>query len=253
MKTFFTTGPFIRSKHLVILLAVLFIIIGFLLLVTIRNVQSLHLTSSPVPENLNHIDDPLWHASAPRKPPTPGVGPVVGKASAPVTVVEFTDYECPLCRRYFEEAYTQIRKQYIVPGLVKYEIRNYPLSSIHRNADVAAEAALCAAKQNAFEKMHDLLFANQAEWSGAADPTVFFRSYAATIDISVAAFSGCLNSHELWSGIERDRADAGEAGINGTPSFWIYGPDGSVRQINGAYPFATYQAAFDTFLQSVQQ
>ena len=235
-----------------VLLAFLFMIIGFLLLVTMRGVQGLHLPENVVMQNYNQINDPLRHAAASRKPPTPGIGPVVGKASAPVTVVEFTDYQCALCADYFENAYREIRRQYIVTGLVKYEIRNFPLSSVHPNAEIAAEAALCAAKQNAFEDMHDLLFEHQTEWVAASDPGVFFRSYAALSGISAPEFGACLGSHEMKSAIDRDRTDARDAGINGTPSFWVYAPDGMVRQINGAYPFATYQAVFDSFLPQLQ-
>jgi protein-disulfide isomerase len=135
---------------------------------------------------------------------------------------------------------------------VKYEIRNFPLPT-HPYADLAAEAALCAAKQDAFEKMHDLLFTNHAEWTAAPDPGVFFRQYATNIGIGAAAFSACVSSREMRSAIDLDKADASDAGISGTPSFWIYGADGSVRQINGAYPFSKYKAAFDASLQLPQQ
>lgn len=248
MQISFPTGSLFRGKRLVILLTVLFIIIGFLLLLTIRGVRELHLPTGVVMQNYNQIHNPLDHGAAPRKPPQPGIGPVVGKASAPITVIEFTDYECPLCVEYFENAYQEIRRKYILPGLVKYEIRHFPLSTTHPHAELAAEAALCAEKQNAFEKMHDFLFANTSEWSGSSDPAVFFRSYAASSGINVALFSTCLSSREMRTAVDRDKADAANAGINGAPVFWVNAPDGSVRLINGAYPFTRYQTVFDTFL-----
>ncbi|MDD5055621.1 MAG: thioredoxin domain-containing protein [Candidatus Peribacteraceae bacterium] len=249
MQTFLTTGSLFRGKRRVVLLSFLLMINGLLLIVTMRGVQNLHLPETVVMQHYNEINNPLHNAAASRKPPTPGIGPVVGKASAAVTVVEFTDYECSQCAEYFEGAFQAIRKRYVDTGLVKFEIRNFPLSSVHRQAEAAAVAVLCAAKQQAFEGMHDLLYSNQSEWTAADDPSVFFRSYATNCGISVAQFNACLSSSEIRSALATDITDAQDAGINGTPTFWIYAPDGTVRQINGAYPLETFQTAFDAILE----
>ena len=97
-------------------------------------------------------------------PPTVDDDPVLGDANAKVTVIEFTDFQCPFCGRHFEQTFGQIKENYVDSGKVKYVLRDFPLS-FHPHAEEAAEAAECANDQGKFWEMHDELFSNQAEWS----------------------------------------------------------------------------------------
>jgi protein-disulfide isomerase len=181
---------------------------------------------------------------------TLGVGPVLGDTDASITVVEFSDYQCPLCKEYFMQSYPFIQKNYIDTGKAMYEIRNYPLPDIHPHALIAAEATLCAEKQNAFESMHDKLFTSQEEWSTVADPVAVFLTYAAAFQLDIPSFQACLDTHETQNNVAQDVLDAKAAGINGTPTFWIFKDGVQVLQVNGAYPYAFFEQIFKELLQS---
>ncbi|MBI1812902.1 thioredoxin domain-containing protein [Candidatus Peregrinibacteria bacterium] len=182
--------------------------------------------------------------------PATGVGPTLGKADASVTIVEFTDFQCPFCSRHFQQTFRDIKKNYVDAGKVKYELRMFPLTSIHQNAMAAAEAAMCANAQGKFWEMHDTLFSNQGTWSGQSDPTATFKTYASDAGVNAATFARCLTNHTTQAQIQKDMADGSAAGITGTPGFWIEGPKGKTQLVSGAYPYATFQTAFDSMLSS---
>ncbi len=181
-------------------------------------------------------------------PATPDDDAVLGQADAPITLVEFTDYECPFCARHFTQTYGQIKTEYVDTGKVKIVVRDYPLS-FHPKAMKAAMAAECAGDQDKYFEMHDLLFINQAAWSGLADAVPTFKQYAGQIGLDQSTFDACLDTDAHKDEIDKDFADGSASGISGTPGFWVLGPDGQSQQISGAYPFETFKAAFDGMLQ----
>jgi len=181
-------------------------------------------------------------------PPTIGIGPTLGDSNAPVTIVEFTDFECPFCTRHFTETFGQIKSAYIDTGKVKYEVRNFPLTSIHPNAQAAAEASMCAHEQDGYWGMHDLLFQQQNAWSSMPDPLPTFRAYADQLELNENDFDDCMTNHDTASIVQKDLTDGATAGISGTPGFWIIGPDNQTQNISGAYPFTTFQEAVDGML-----
>ena len=199
-------------------------------------------TPTPTPTPTEALPAPTGTA------PTPGIGYTMGDEDATVTLIEFTDFDCPFCVRHYEQVYPQIKKDYVETGKVKYELRNLPLVSLHPNADVAAEAANCAGKQNKFWEMHDLLFENQPSRGAVADPAAEMKKYAAQLGLNATQFASCLDNHETEAAVQADVAAGGSAGIDGTPGFWVVGPDGQTKQIVGAYPYETFKAAFDEML-----
>jgi len=174
--------------------------------------------------------------------------PFIGKADAPITLVEFTDYQCPFCARHFTNTYGQIKTNYVDTGKVKYVTRDYPLG-FHKHAQKASEAAECATKQGKFAEMHDKLFSTQATWSPLADVIPTLKQYAKELKLNTSQFDTCLDSGEMASEVSADQADGAASGIDGTPGFWILGPDGQNQKISGAFPYATFQAAFDNMLK----
>lgn len=172
---------------------------------------------------------------------------VLGDDSATVTVIEFTDYECPFCARHYNDTFGHIKKNYVDTGKVKYVVRDFPLS-FHQNAHAAAEAAECAGEQGKYFAMHDKLFTNQATWSGQSDAKATFKQYAKDIGLTQTAFDTCLDTGEMAAEVDADLAAGTAAGINGTPGFWIVSNDGQSKSISGAYPYATFQAAIDAML-----
>ena len=181
----------------------------------------------------------------------PSVGdnsPVLGKDDAPVTIIEFTDFQCPFCQRHYQQTFGQIKKDLVDSGKVKYVLRMFPLSSIHPNAEKAAEGALCAFDQKKFWEMHDKLFTTQQDWS-SADAATFattLKKYATDLGMDGGAFEKCLSSGSKAAQVQADTAAGSASGINGTPGFWILGPNGKNQQISGAYPYTSFTTAVDT-------
>lgn len=185
--------------------------------------------------------------SLPAEPVEINGGASRGAANATVAVIEFSDFQCPYCARYDRETYPQILKEYVDTGKVKYVWRDLPLE-IHKNAENAAEAARCAGEQEGFWRMHDRLFANQQSLT----PPDLVR-HAEALDLNSQRFQDCLESGRYAAAIRKDVADAGRAGVSGTPTFLIgiVQPNGSVkvfRKLVGARPYSEFKAAIDSLL-----
>lgn len=171
---------------------------------------------------------------------------VKGDADATVTLIEFTDYQCPFCSRHYEQTLPSIIKDYVDTGKVKYVVRDFPLS-FHGNAHKAAEATECAGEQGKFWEMHDKLFEAQGEWSNLSDASTKFKEYAKALNLS-SSFDSCLDTGAMAAEVDADLADGSASGVNGTPGFWIVSDDGQSKSVSGAYPYETFKAAFDSML-----
>jgi len=152
-----------------------------------------------------------------------------GSESAPVTVFEVSDFQCPFCRQFTQGTYARLDSAYIRTGKVRMGFINLPLSN-HPQAFAAAEAAMCAGAQDRFWEMHDRLFAAQPEWSGSRNATQRFEGYAQAIGLDMAAYRDCTANDRTASMIIGDVLEA--RGVNGTPAFFIAGPGGR-RSIPG--------------------
>ncbi len=172
---------------------------------------------------------------------------ILGKETARITLIEFGDYQCPFCKRHFDDTLPLIKKNYIDTGKVRMVFRDYPLS-FHVNAYAAAEASECADEQDKFWEMHYKLYENQADWMDLADPRSEFKAYAYDLNLDIEEFVECYDEGKMEDEIADDMDDGTESGISGTPGFWILGPNGQSEQISGAYPYETFKAAFDEML-----
>ena len=170
--------------------------------------------------------------------PRKGTTPYFGKQDAPVEIIEFSDFECPFCKRFFEETYPQIKEEYIKTGKVKLYYRDFPLPS-HQYAQKAAEAARCAGDQEKYWAMHDEIFTYQD-----AIRVDELKFYAETIGLDVASFSTCLDTGKYAEEVQKDVADGQAMGVGGTPTFFING-----IIISGAYPFEVFKQIIDEQLQ----
>ena len=163
--------------------------------------------------------------------------PFLGKKNAPVTLIEFTDYQCPFCKRHFTNTFDQIKKEYIDTGKVKYVVRDYPLG-FHNNAQKAAEATECADDQGKFWEMHDKLFENQHALDIAS-----LKQNAVDLGLNTGEFNDCLDSGKHEAEVKKDFADGSAAGITGTPGFFV-----NDKKLSGAQPFASFKAIIDAEL-----
>jgi len=178
---------------------------------------------------------PAAPAAAPDAGPVknvdPGSAPMRGPKNAPLTVVLFSDFQCPFCSRV-EPSITELEKNY--PGKVRVFWKNFPLS-FHNNAKPAAEAAMAANEQGKFWEMHDKLFANQQNLDVAS-----LEKYAKEIGLDMAKFKAATESQKFAASIEADIKQGGSVGVQGTPASFLNG-----HFINGAQPFDAFKKIAD--------
>jgi protein-disulfide isomerase len=172
-----------------------------------------------------------------------GDAPVKGAADAPVTIVEFSDYQCPYCGRYVVETMPRIMAEYVETGQVRYAFKDFPLS-FHAQARQAAQAARCAGEQDAYWEMHDKIFGSQESWSGNNEAVAVFVEWAAGFGLDQDAFSECLESERHAAGVEADFQEGVSFGVTGTPAFFVNG-----QLISGAQPFEVFQSVIEAALQ----
>jgi len=171
----------------------------------------------------------------PRQTIASGTSPSKGPANAPIELIEFSDFQCPFCYRAHPTV-DQILKTY--GDRVRFVYRHYPLPN-HPNARPAAEAAACAAEQGKFWPYHDKLFASQSRLSDAD-----LKQDAAELGLDTAKFNACVDTHKFSALVESDQRAGEEAGVNGTPAFFVNG-----RLISGAQPFDVFKKVIDDELQ----
>jgi protein-disulfide isomerase len=169
--------------------------------------------------------------------------PFLGDENAPVVMIEFSDFQCPFCKRFRDQTFDQIKSQYIDTGKVKFVYRDFPLNSIHPYAQKSAEAAECADDQGKFWEYHDKLFENQQVWSSVGISE--FKKYAQELGLDEDIFNSCLDSGKYTNEVNNDLSDAAAAGGRGTP-FFIIGN----TPLSGAQPFSVFQAAIEAELNS---
>ena len=177
--------------------------------------------------------------------------PIKGDKNAKVTVVEFTDYQCPFCSRHFKQTWPRLEQDFVKTGKAKFVLRDLPIEAIHPLAFKAAEAAYCAGGQGKFWEMHDHLFTNQS-----ALDRKDLSAHAQAIGIDVPSFDKCVDSGAGALKIRKDIADSRNATARGTPIFYVglTEPGGNqvkaVKIIRGAHDYATFKEAIDGLLSS---
>lgn len=168
--------------------------------------------------------------------------PSLGNPDAPVTMVEFGDFQCPFCRRLFQQALPRIKEQYIKTGKVRFVYRDFPLNSIHAEAQKSAEAAECANEQDKFWPYHDLLYERQDELG-----TANYKRWAAELGLNTAQFKECLDSGKYYDEVQKDYRDGVALGVTGTPGTFING-----RLVAGALPFEQFAELIEEELAKIE-
>ena len=176
--------------------------------------------------------------------------PFKGSSDAPVTIVEFSDFQCPFCSRFFEQTLPELKENYINTGKVKLVYKDFPLDNLHPNARPAHIASECADEQGKFWEYHDILFENQAEWNrlSSTDLSSQLNEYASTLGLNSASFDSCLSSQDIADEVNADTLQASSYGATGTPTFFIGTEKDGFIKLVGAQPYATFQNAIDSQL-----
>lgn len=175
--------------------------------------------------------------------------PIKGDKNAPVTIIEFSDYECPFCKRSYDNVVTKLDEEYISKGKVKLVFRDYPLP-FHKKAVPAAVAANCAGEQGKYWEVHDFLFENPDKLDAAS-----VISSAAGIGLDKAKFEACVKDKSKEKEIEKDVEDGQKYGVRGTPSYFIGkttdGDEITGTFIRGAQPYTVFKELIDEQLKAV--
>ena len=176
--------------------------------------------------------------------------PFKGNPNAPVTIIEFSDFQCPFCLRFYDQTLPSIMENYVDTGKVKFVYRDLPLDNLHPNARPAHIAAECADEQGKFWDYHDILFDKQSEWSRlpAADLQSTLTLYATDLGLQSESFETCLKSDSIAEEVNKDSLDAARYGATGTPAFFIGNEKDGFIKLSGAQPYQTFQAAIDAQL-----
>jgi len=164
-----------------------------------------------------------------------------GSPKAPVTVYEMSDFQCPYCRKFAQETFPGLERSYITTGKVRWVFINFPLTDIHPHAAAAAQLALCAAKQNGFWRVHDLLFQHQDTWAPLKEAGPFFVSLADSAGLSKPALVTCLEAPETLQAVQADAEGAARSGAGSTPTFYIEG-----GLLEGAVPLSVFRQVLDS-------
>ncbi len=188
--------------------------------------------------------EPQPEPTAPAGPvdvPTDDIAFAIGDPGAAVTIVEYTDYQCPYCARHFQQTFPRIKENYVDTGQVYYVFKDFPLTSIHAQAVDAAEAARCAGEQGAYLEMHNALFLRQQDWADNRAANDVFVEMAGQIGLDADSFAACLESGKYESAVMADLDEGVSFGVRGTPAFFING-----NFLSGAQPY-------DVFVQAISQ
>src|ERR1019366_6694765 len=188
-------------------------------------------SAPPKPENLTVKGDAIY---------------VLGKSDAPLTLVEFTDYQCPFCGRFETTTFPEIKKNYIDTGKVRFILRDLPLGDMHPFALKAAQSVHCAGDQGKFWEMKELVFKNQNKIDVDS-----LAGYAKDLALNGDTFKSCMADGKHLKEISDEATYAGSLGIPGTPTFVLgkaVGDSVEGRVIVGAQPLAAFEAAINEML-----
>ena len=164
---------------------------------------------------------------------------VLGDPDAPVTIVEFSDFQCPYCHSFYEETLPLLLENYVETGKVKIIYRDFPLSG-HAQANIAAQAAECVGDEN-YYAFHDWLFENLPSWSGNPEAMeVLIAAAQDNLDVNIRT---CLESSEMADEVNADLTAGRGYGVTGTPSFFING-----KKLVGAWPYEVFESVIESEL-----
>jgi protein-disulfide isomerase len=243
------------------------IIIGVIILVGVAsffagsytsNLNSNQISQEDLDEAIAKLELKILQNQLPTKQASPPVeisvdnDPVIGNPDAPITIIEFSDFQCPFCARFYTQTLPLILEEYVEQGKVKLVFRDFPIQSIHPNALPASVAAECANDQNKFREMHDILFEKQNEWNKleTVDALSMFSQYAANMQLDQGIFESCLTSEKHIPEIQKDLNDGRDYGITGTPGFFVGNEKTGFIEVKGAQPFDSFKKIIDAQLDA---
>jgi len=243
---------------LIVALIGIAIIATFFAGVHVSNFDSNQVSEEELQEAISKLELKLLQNQLPTGQPTPIVkisadnDPIIGDPNAPISIIEFSDFQCPFCARFHIQTLPSILEEYVDQGKVKLIFRDFPIQNIHPNALPASVAAECANEQGKFKEMHDELFENQKEWSGVetANAVSLFSQYALEMGLEQEVFDSCLTNGKYIEEIRNDLNDGRTYGVSGTPGFFIGNDQIGYVELKGAQPFESFKKVIDAQLNT---
>lgn len=237
----------LRKNHLLLTLPVITFIggiaIGFLFWgrgysVSVVNIEDQPVTAPPPsPSPTEQVPQPQVPQDVTRYNVPVDDDPVFGAEDAPITIIEFSDYECPFCTKFHNEVFGQLIEEY--GSQIRFVYRDFPLTSIHPEAFPAAEAANCAGEQGNYWGYHDKLFKGGPQ-ALSADAYI---QYAEDLSLDMDAFQECLDTRRFQDEVQADLDYAVQLGVRSTPTFFING-----IAVLGAQPYEVFKQVIDNEL-----
>ena len=219
----------------------------------VSDMNSDQLTQEDLDEAMSKLELKLLQNMLPTTQSEPPVrisadnDPVIGSPDAPITIIEFSDFQCPFCARFSIQTLPLLSEHYIQSGAVKLVYRDFPLQNSHPNAVPAAVAAECAHEQGQFKPMHDILFENQSQWNDqeVSQAVATFSQYAMELRLDQEAFDTCLTTGKYVNEVLMDLEDGRAYGVTGTPGFFVGNDEIGYVEITGAQPFDSFKRILD--------
>ena len=181
---------------------------------------------------------------------TGNASPVLGSDNAPITLVEFGDYQCFYCNRFFHTTEPDIEKNYVDTGKIKMIFKDFTI--IGQDSINAAHAAHCAQEAGKFWEFHNILYNNwTGENNGWASPSNI-SGFAKQLGLDEEDFSSCMSEAKYLDVIKASNSDAKTLGLTGTPGFFVIGPDNSITKLSGAQPYEVFEEIFNSKLEKVK-
>ena len=224
----------------------------------ISSLDSNQISEEELEETIAKLELKLLQNQLPSKQQIPPIkisadnDPVIGNVDAPITIIEFSDFQCPFCARFHTQTLPLILEEYIEQGKVKLVFRDFPIQSIHPNALPASIAAECANEQGKFKEMHDALFNYQNEWNKqeTVNALSLFSEYANEMQLDQETFDSCLTNGKYIEEIRKDLDDGRNYGVSGTPGFFIGNEKIGFVELKGAQPFDSFKKVIDAQLDA---
>ncbi len=171
--------------------------------------------------------------------------PILGDPSAPITIVEFGDYQCEQCYAWFHETKPAIVQDYIDTG--KVNLVFVDLAFLGKDSIPASMATYCAEDQGMYWEYHDLLYNSQESVDGGWANSERLKAFASSLDLDMELFESCLDNEKYSKRVQYNIQQAKDNGVRGTPGFFIVGPDGQ-QKIGGAQPFSVFKQILDSMI-----
>jgi protein-disulfide isomerase len=245
-------------KGLVIGLIVIIGIAAFFAGSYMSNLNSDQVSKEELQDAISKLELKILQKQLPTTQPTAPVrisadnDPIIGNPDAKITIIEFSDFQCPFCARFHTQTLPLILDEYIEQGKVKLVFRDFPIQSIHPNALPASVAAECANEQGKFREMHDKLFDNQNQWNRqeTVDALSLFSQYATEMNLDQETFDSCLTNGKYIKEIQKDLEDGQNYGVSGTPGFFVGNDQIGYVELKGAQPFESFKKIIDAQLDA---